>query len=104
MFEISENGQVIEPLNERLRGRYLCEDFVDFRTGEVLVSHHDMVNAQQANLIEKKLREQAEAEGDPDRNGSRPRPRAIPTARCPSGCAPCSPVRPATACAPSATA
>ena len=70
VFEISENGQVIEPLNERLRGRYLCEDFKDFRTGEVLVGHHEMVSADQANLIEAKLREQAEAEGDPDRKVS----------------------------------
>ncbi|OUN25544.1 DNA-directed RNA polymerase subunit beta' [Pseudoflavonifractor sp. An85] len=70
VFEISENGQVIEPLHERLRGRYLCEDFKDFRTGEVLVGHHEMVSADQANLIEAKLREQAEAEGDPDRKVS----------------------------------
>ena len=89
VFEISENGQVIEPLNERLRGRYLCEDFVDFRTGEVLVSHHDMVNAQQANLIEKKLREQAEAEGDPDRKVSI-RVRSVLTCEARNGvCAKC---------------
>ena len=89
MFEISENGQVIEPLNERLRGRYLCEDFKDFRTGEVLVGHHEMVSADQAKLIEAKLREQAEAEGDPDRKVSI-RVRSVLTCEARNGvCAKC---------------
>ena len=89
VFEISENGQVIEPLNERLRGRYLCEDFKDFRTGEVLVSHHEMVSAEQANMIEAKLREQAEAEGDPDRKVSI-RVRSVLTCEARNGvCAKC---------------
>ena len=89
VFEISENGQVIEPLNERLRGRYLCEDFKDFRTGEVLVGHHEMVSADQAKLIEAKLREQAEAEGDPDRKVSI-RVRSVLTCEARNGvCAKC---------------
>ena len=89
VFEISENGQVIEPLHERLRGRYLCEDFKDFRTGEVLISHHEMINADQANMIEAKLREQAEAEGDPDRKVSI-RVRSVLTCEARNGvCAKC---------------
>ena len=68
--EISENGQVIETMEERLRGRYLTEDFTDFRTGQVLVGRHDLVTSDLAKLIEQKLREQAEAEGDPDRKVS----------------------------------
>ena len=68
--EISENGQVIETMEERLRGRYLTEDFVDFRTGQVLVSRDELVTTELARLIEAKLREQAEAEGDPDRKVS----------------------------------
>ena len=68
--EISENGQIIETLEERLKGRYLTEDFVDFRTGEVLVSRNDLVSADMAVLIEQKLREQAQAEGDPERKVS----------------------------------
>ncbi len=65
--EIVENGQVIETLEERLRGRFLAEDFKDFRTGEVLVSRSQMVDGDIAKMIEEKLAEQAEAEGDPDR-------------------------------------
>ena len=68
--EISENGQIIETLEERLKGRYLTEDFVDFKTGQVLVSHEQLVSGDDAKLIEQKLREQAEAEGDPDRKVS----------------------------------
>ena len=55
--EISENGQVIETLEERLKGRYLVEDLVDPRTGEVLVSRDRLVNGDLAKFIEKKLRE-----------------------------------------------
>ncbi|MGN0986074.1 MAG: DNA-directed RNA polymerase subunit beta', partial [Candidatus Enterenecus sp.] len=68
--EISENGQVIETLKERLRGRYLSEDFVDYRTGEVLVGRDHLVDTAEAEFIEKKLHEQAAAEGDPDRKVS----------------------------------
>ena len=55
--EISENGQVIETLEERLKGRYLVEDLVDPRTGEVLVSRNQLVNGDLAKFIEKKLQE-----------------------------------------------
>ena len=68
--EINVNGQIIESLVERLRGRYLTEDFVDFQTGEVLVSRDTLVDGDLAKLIEKKLQQQAEAEGDPDRRPS----------------------------------
>jgi DNA-directed RNA polymerase subunit beta' len=68
--EISENGQVIETLEERLRGRYLVNDFVDEKTGEVLVSRDRLVSGDDAKLIESKLKEQAMAEGDPDRQVS----------------------------------
>ena len=53
--EISENGQVIETLEERLKGRYLVEDLVDTRTGEVLVSRDQLVDGDLAKFIEKKL-------------------------------------------------
>ena len=65
--EISENGQVIEPFTERLRGRYLTDNFVDFKTGEVLFDTDHLLTMDDAKFIEKKLMEQAEAEGDPDR-------------------------------------
>ena len=65
--EINENGQVIETLEERLRGRYLAEDVVDFETGGVLAGRDTLVDGDLATLIETRLRAQAEAEGDPDR-------------------------------------
>ena len=56
--EIGENGQIIEPLVERLRGRYLAEDLVDAGTGEVLVGRDQLVDSiELAAFIEKKLTE-----------------------------------------------
>ncbi len=87
--EINENGQVIEPLVERLRGRYLTDDLVDPKTGEVLVSRNQLVDGDMANFIEKKLTEQAEAQGDPDRKVSI-RVRSVLTCEAHSGvCAKC---------------
>ena len=63
--EIGENGQVIEPLVERLRGRYLAEDLVDAETGQVLVGRDTLVDGELAQFIEKKLVEQAGPDGKP---------------------------------------
>ena len=49
--EIREGNQVIEPLGERLRGRYLVNDFVDPATGEVIVSKDKMMTAEDAEKI-----------------------------------------------------
>ena len=85
--EINENGQIIEPLVERLRGRYLTDDFKDSKTGEVLVSRDTLVDGDLAAFIEKKLVEQAE--GDPDRKPSI-RVRSVLTCEAHSGvCAKC---------------
>ncbi len=51
IYEIREGNEVIEPLSERLTGRYLCEDFVDPDTGEVVVSHTKMMTAEDAKKI-----------------------------------------------------
>ena len=51
--EISENGQVIEKLSDRLRGRFLVGDVVDADTGEVLLSNESMMSgAEEAKLLE----------------------------------------------------
>ena len=87
--EINENGQVIEPLVERLRGRFLAEDFTDCETGEVLVNRDTLVDSDLARFIEKKLVQQAEAEGDPERKVSI-RVRSVLTCEARSGvCAKC---------------
>ena len=85
--EINENGQVIEPLEERLRGRYLAEDILDPKTGQVLVSRDTLVDGDTAKLIESKLQEQAE--GDADRKVS-VKVRSVLTCEARSGvCAKC---------------
>ncbi len=51
--EISENGQVIEKLSDRLHGRFLVSDVLDPDTGEVLISSNTMmVGAPEAKLLE----------------------------------------------------
>ncbi|MDU7336662.1 MAG: DNA-directed RNA polymerase subunit beta' [Clostridium sp.] len=51
VFDIREGKESIEPLTERLQGRYLVEDFVDAETGEVLVSKDKLMDEQDADLI-----------------------------------------------------
>ncbi len=51
VFDIREGRESIEPLSERLLGRYLVEDFVDEETGEVLVSKDKMMDDADAALI-----------------------------------------------------
>ncbi len=82
--EINENGQIIETLEERLRGRYLAEDVPDFETGGVLASRNTLVDGELAKRIESKLRAQAEAEGDPERRVS-VRVRSVLTCEAHSG-------------------
>ena len=41
--EITDGGQVIEPLNERITGRYSLEDVLDPQTGEVLIRADMMI-------------------------------------------------------------
>ena len=49
--DISEGGGVIEGLKDRLLGRYLVRDFVDEKTGEVLVSSDKMMDESDADKI-----------------------------------------------------
>ena len=51
VYDIIEDNRVIEPLEERLVGRYLVEDFVDEKTGEVLVDCNTMMTAEDAKKI-----------------------------------------------------
>ncbi len=53
VYDIREGKEAIEPLHERLLGRYLVEDFVDEKTGEVLVSKDKLMNDQDADIIVK---------------------------------------------------
>ncbi|PWL73203.1 MAG: DNA-directed RNA polymerase subunit beta' [Clostridiales bacterium] len=51
VYSIKEGNEMIEPLQERLVGRYLVEDFLDPATGEVLVSKDKMMDDTDAKKI-----------------------------------------------------
>ena len=51
VYDICDGKEMIEPLTERLVGRYLAEDFVDPTTGEVVVSRDKMMNDKDADLL-----------------------------------------------------
>ncbi len=51
--EISENGQVIEKFSERIHGRYPIHDVLKPGTDEVLISKDHMMDASDADLLEK---------------------------------------------------
>ena len=53
VHDIKDGKEMIEPLTERLVGRYLTEDFVDPNTGEVVVSKDTMMTETEANLLVK---------------------------------------------------
>ncbi|MGN1458551.1 MAG: DNA-directed RNA polymerase subunit beta' [Acutalibacteraceae bacterium] len=51
VYDIKEGNSVIETMHERLIGRYLCDDFVDQTTGEVIVPATKMMDTHDADLI-----------------------------------------------------
>ncbi|HHV95905.1 MAG TPA: DNA-directed RNA polymerase subunit beta' [Clostridiaceae bacterium] len=51
--EITDGGQVIEPLSERINGRYCLEDVKDPQTGEVIVKAGKLISDAEAERIEK---------------------------------------------------
>ena len=57
VFEIV-SGRVLESIADRLVGRYLCEDFKDPKTGELIMSHYKLMNIKDAERVEKALHEQ----------------------------------------------
>ena len=60
--EIKEGNHILEPISERLIGRYLLKPFIDDSTGEVLVDNNTMVDKAQAELIESCLMKKPESE------------------------------------------
>ncbi|MDE5853074.1 MAG: DNA-directed RNA polymerase subunit beta' [Oscillospiraceae bacterium] len=53
VYEIKDGNEVIEPLEERLVGRYLCEDLMHPETGELLMSSKDLITNSDAKRIVK---------------------------------------------------
>ncbi|MCC8129567.1 MAG: DNA-directed RNA polymerase subunit beta' [Clostridiales bacterium] len=52
VYEISENGQVIETFGERINGRYACEPITDPETGEVLFDTETILMESDAKILE----------------------------------------------------
>ena len=51
VYDITDGKEMIEPLKERLTGRYLLEDFVDEATGELIHAKDEMVTEDVAEKI-----------------------------------------------------
>ncbi len=46
-----KNNQVLEPLQDRIVGRYTIGDILDPKTGEIIVADDEMISEEQANAI-----------------------------------------------------
>ena len=53
VYEIEENGQVIETFGERINGRFLSEPIYDPETGELLFDTNTIIYQKDAELLEK---------------------------------------------------
>ncbi len=51
IYEIRNGKEIIEPMKERLVGRYLCEDLRDAETGEMIVSKNKLMTESDAAKI-----------------------------------------------------
>lgn len=49
--DIKEGNNVIEGLEERIRGRYAFEDVINPKTGEVIVGKNELINVEKAKAI-----------------------------------------------------
>ena len=89
VYDIKDGNRVIEPLTERLQGRFLCEDFCD-ADGNVLVDCDHQMNEADAKLIDKVLRANAtDAEGNVDESRVRVRIRSVLTCAAEKGVCAC---------------
>ena len=77
VYDIKDGNRIIEPLTERLQGRFLCEDFCD-ADGNVLVDSDHQMNEADAKIIDKALRAAAtDAEGNVDESKVRVKIRSV---------------------------
>ena len=51
VYDIKDGNDIIEPLKERLTGRYLLEDLVDDKTGELIMSKETMLMDDDAGKV-----------------------------------------------------
>lgn len=52
VYAIKQGKELIEPIADRLHGRYLCEDFIDPETGSILVSRDKLLNEKDIKKLE----------------------------------------------------
>ena len=90
VYDIKDGNRIIEPLTERLQGRFLCEDFCDPKTGEVLVDCDHQMNDADAQLIDKTLRAAAtDKDGNVDDSKVRVKIRSVLTCGAEKGVCAC---------------
>ncbi len=61
VYDIMDGNRVLEPLTERLRGRYLLHPIVDDETGEVVMDNDHMLSETDANKVSDYLNARYEA-------------------------------------------
>ena len=74
VYDIMDGNRVLEPLTERLRGRYLLHSIVDDATGEVIMDNDHMLSEADANKVNDYLnaRYEAAVEGGMSREDAEP--------------------------------
>ena len=90
VYDIKDGNRIIEPLTERLQGRFLSEDFCD-ADGNVLVDRDHQLTEEDAKLIDKTLRAAAtDKDGNVDDSKVRVKIRSVLTCGAEKGvCAYC---------------
>ena len=88
--EIRDGNSLIEPLADRIVGRYLVNDLVDEKTGEVLVSKDKMMDKEDVAIISKALGKYDEETGKYDMRGVKLEIRSVLNCKAKIGvCAKC---------------
>ncbi len=89
VYDIKDGNRVIEPLTERLQGRYLCEDFCD-ADGNVLVDCDHQMTEADAKVIDSVLRAAAtDKDGKVDDSKVRVKIRSVLTCAAEKGVCSC---------------
>ena len=85
VYDIMDGNRVLEPLTERLRGRYLLHSIVDDATGEVIMDNDHMLSEADANKVNDYLnaRYEAAVEGGMSREDAEPLRHTVIRSRLP---------------------
>ncbi len=90
VYDIKDGNRVIEPLTERLVGRYLCDDFIDPASGKLLVDRDHQMTEEDAVRIDSALRKAATgADGTVDESRVRVKIRSVLTCGAAKGVCAC---------------